>query len=605
MSAFFANLVSLFLMLSQEPGTLGSDNSCQSTPGETIRPVIVFDQGHNNYGGTSEDLVVIHDFLSKQGFRVRRSTEPITKESLDGVDVYHTSNALAPENEVNWALPIPSAFSPEEIRILFDWVQGGGSLLMAIEHMPFGGSYHALAAAFGIETSNGFAVNEKLLSSYSMDIISKAGLLVFRRGTGALISHPVLDGQEPFGQIESLATDVGSAFQLPDRALSLITLDSYALSLEPETSWEFDSATVRKSVAGWSQAGIMMVGQGRVAVLGDNFLISAPAYLEPPHVENEEEAQLGAFNHQFTLNLYQWLTMRLDGQIVFESERDGQTEIYVMDVDGSDQQRLTYTVGAGRRSSLPHWSPDGRKIAFSTGPDRHMEIYVMDRDGSDVRQIWKAESKQSEAWGPQWSPDGRRMVFVSNSGGNYDIYTMDGTGSNVRRLTHGEGSGKDSEDPVWSPDGKWIVFNSNRDGIWEIYVMRSDGSDVRRLTHTPGKSMGAGKPAWSPDGKSILFPSSQGPTATNWYNVVDIYVIDTDGSNLQRLTHTGDNGSPIWSPDGKRIAFSSHRSGDSTHWRDNREIYVMDNREIYVMNANGSNVQRLTYNGVWDSHPQW
>jgi TolB protein len=160
-----------------------------------------------------------------------------------------------------------------------------------------------------------------------------------------------------------------------------------------------------------------------------------------------------------------------------------------------------------------------------------------------------------------------------------------------------EGSGKASEDPVWSPDGKWIVFNSNRDGIWEIYVMRSDGSNVQRLTYTPGKSMGVGKPAWSPDGKSILFPSSQGPNSTNWYNVVDIYVIDVDGSNLQRLTHTGDNGSPIWSPDGKRIAFSSHRSGDLAHWR--------DNREIYVMNVDGSNVQRLTYNGVWDSHPQW
>ena len=105
---------------------------------------------------------------------------------------------------------------------------------------------------------------------------------------------------------------------------------------------------------------------------------------------------------------------RLERQIVFESERNGHTEIYVMDVDGSNQQRLTYTVGDDRRSSLPHWSPDGRKIVFSTGPDRHMEIYVMDRDGSNVRQIWKAGDTQSEAWGPQWSPDGQRIVFVSD-----------------------------------------------------------------------------------------------------------------------------------------------------------------------------------------------
>ncbi len=173
---------------------------------------------------------------------------------------------------------------------------------------------------------------------------------------------------------------------------------------------------------------------------------------------------------------------------------------------------------------------------------------------------------------------------------------MDSAGSKVRRLTLTEGSGKDSEDPVWSPDGDRIVFNSDRDGIWEIYVMRSDGSDLQRLTHAP-RSLSTGMPAWSPDGKSILFASARGPSSANWYDVVDIYVIDADGSNLQRLTHTGDNGSPIWSPDGKRIAFSSHRSGDSTDWR--------DNREIYVMKADGSNVQRLTFNEVWDSHPRW
>jgi TolB protein len=155
----------------------------------------------------------------------------------------------------------------------------------------------------------------------------------------------------------------------------------------------------------------------------------------------------------------------------------------------------------------------------------------------------------------------------------------------------------DSEDPVWSPDGEWIVFNSNRDGIWQLYVMRPDGSDLRRLTYMSGSGMGVGKPSWSPDGKTILFPSSQGPDSTKWYENVDLYIIAADGSNLQRLTHSGDNGTPVWSRDGKRIIFWSQRSGNSKHWR--------DNREIYVMRADGSDVQRLTFNGVWDSHPQW
>ena len=170
---------------------------------------------------------------------------------------------------------------------------------------------------------------------------------------------------------------------------------------------------------------------------------------------------------------------QLGRQIVFESERDGHTEIYVMDADGSNQRRLTYTVGEDSRSSLPHWSPNRRRIAFSSGPNRHMEIYIMDGDGSNVGHVWNAEGTQSEAWGPQWSPDGSRFVFVSNQGGNYDIHVMDADGLNERRLTVTEGSGKYSEDPVWSPDGEWIVFNSNRDGISELYVMRPDGSELR------------------------------------------------------------------------------------------------------------------------------
>jgi Tol biopolymer transport system component len=103
-------------------------------------------------------------------------------------------------------------------------------------------------------------------------------------------------------------------------------------------------------------------------------------------------------------------------QIVFESERDGQTEIYLMDADGCNQRRLTHTVGDDGRSTLPHWSPDRRKIAFSTGPDHRMEIYIMDRDGSNVRRVREAEGIQSEAWGPQWSPNGRNLVYVSNRG---------------------------------------------------------------------------------------------------------------------------------------------------------------------------------------------
>ncbi len=282
-----------------------------SEPGQTITnqkasPVILFDRGHNNYLYNESDQI-FDQFLLRHGFIVRYHRARINEGTLEGVDVFHTSNALAPENVDNWSRPTPSAFTPDEIKVLVDWVRNGGSLLLAIEHMPFGGSYDELATALGIEVSNGFAVNGSLLHDNSPENVSAAGSLLFLRNNESIADHPVINGQVPYGRIEHLATNAGSAFRLPVKSTSLITLGSDVISLEPEESWVFTDDTPRPSVAGWSQAGIMEIGDGRVAVLGDNYLTSAPEYLEAPFIEDENEARRGAHNHQFSLNLYRWL----------------------------------------------------------------------------------------------------------------------------------------------------------------------------------------------------------------------------------------------------------------------------------------------------------
>jgi len=149
------------------------------------------------------------------------------------------------------------------------------------------------------------------------------------------------------------------------------------------------------------------------------------------------------------------------------------------------------------------------------------------------------------------------------------------------------------QDPAQSDLRQWkIAFDSFRSGTQEIYVMDPDGANQQRLTRTPGKGEGSWRPCWSPDGTRIAFDSNR---EGNW----EIYVMDVEGSNVQRLTHTPgkESGNPAWSPDGKKIAFGSTRDGKSKNWKDNREIYVMD--------AHGSNVQRLTFNQAWDAHPYW
>ncbi len=271
-----------------------------------------------------------------------------------------------------------------------------------------------------------------------------------------------------------------------------------------------------------------------------------------------------------------------EARILFDSDRDGNPGIYVMDPDGSNPQRLTDGNGSAEG---PAWSPDRKKIAFSSVREGHQEIFIMDADGSNPQQLTRTVDKDSG--NPNWSPDGKRIAFESNRDRNfpnrdgdrevYDIYAMDADGSNVQRLTHTEGFGV-SENPDWSLDGTRIGFDRNG----EIYVMDPDGRNLQRLTPTAAKSS---HPMWSPDGKRITFMSRRDGN-------MEIYVMDADGANVRKLSNTpvGRSLGPDWSPDGKKIVFGSERDG---------------NMEIYVMNADGSDLRNLTLNGARDAHPAW
>ena len=279
-------------------------------------------------------------------------------------------------------------------------------------------------------------------------------------------------------------------------------------------------------------------------------------------------------------------------KIVFESEREGNSDIYVIDPDGSSLQRLTHTLGEKVRHWEAQWSPDRSKILFAS--NRHggtFELYVMNADGSDIRRLTETPGEGRSSWSGDWSPDGKQIVFNSNRDGvaeggrGYDIYVMAADGSDVRRLTREEGF---EGTPAWSPDGKQIAFGFGPPGYPQIYVMDSDGGNVRRLTHADG--LAAARPAWSPDGKKIAFMSTPHASVERdeWR---DIYVMNADGSNVERLTNSpGNHFHPVWSPDGKKIAFASNRDGQ---------------HGIFVMDADGSNVKRLTSSSKWEGHTDW
>ena len=147
-----------------------------------------------------------------------------------------------------------------------------------------------------------------------------------------------------------------------------------------------------------------------------------------------------------------------NGTIAFTSNRDGNTEIYVMESDGSGQTRRTNNSLISDREAA--WSPDGSKIAFYSDRDVSGDIWVMNADGSNKRQVTK-NGKANFA--PYFFPDGKRIIFASNmddpKGRNFDIYKINVDGSGLERITD-----NDTFDgfPMFSPDGKKLVFASNR-----------------------------------------------------------------------------------------------------------------------------------------------
>jgi Tol biopolymer transport system component len=233
----------------------------------------------------------------------------------------------------------------------------------------------------------------------------------------------------------------------------------------------------------------------------------------------------------------------------------------------------------------------GQLIAFAS--DRgtsFFNIYLMKSNGDKVTQL--TFGNPPEYYGrPDWSPDGKKMTLTTvleADGLKPEIYTMNADGSNKKNLS----TPGFSEASRWSPDGTKIAFGMWYQNTYQTYVMNTDGSNLERVTNDP---LGAHEVTWAPDSRRVAYTS--GWTDYTIPVISQIHVINLDGTGDRVITNEpGGASAPAWAPRGDVILFVSNRHASPPD-------YV--NTEIYRMNADGSGLKRLTNNTYTDLQPRW
>lgn len=324
-------------------------------------------------------------------------------------------------------------------------------------------------------------------------------------------------------------------------------------------------------------------------------------------------------------------------KILFQSDCNGNSELYLMDLDGSDPVDLTAGPGTAWDGVI---TSDGRQVIFyfCTAPGA-CDLVRMNIDGTnrkvlvsgaypdlrppvltagDSRVVFRmATNSQAQpdivslkldgtglvdltpsgwaASGPILHPGTSRIGFCCNITGNYEIYEVDAAGGMPVNLTQ---NAADDYGPIYSLDGSKIAFTSDRDGPGDLYIMNADGTNPIRLTNESGVLAGI---AFSPDGSQILYqgpvpgadnsPADPGNYDEVTTDVSMLNVANVDGTGHTELAITNDFMSEqSWSPDGQIITFM-HRDGTS--------------RDIFTVKVDGTGLTNLTNSGVEVYDPVW
>ncbi len=265
----------------------------------------------------------------------------------------------------------------------------------------------------------------------------------------------------------------------------------------------------------------------------------------------------------------------------------------------SNIRQLTFAEMGFEKAGEAYFSPDEESIIFQAVPvgKQHYQMYVMDLREGTPRLVSTGDGACTCGF---FRPDGEKILFASSHenrvpekesdpSGEYkwdltpfmNIYEANPDGTELTKLTHGPAYHAECS---YSPDASEILYASNETGNMQLFIMNADGSDVRQITFAEGCYNGG--PFFSPDGTRVIFRADREEA-----HYLQIYMIDTDGTNEVKLTNNGAvNWAPYWHPNGEVIAYTTSLHGHHRY-------------EIYLMNINTCVQCRLTDCPTFDGLP--
>jgi len=274
-------------------------------------------------------------------------------------------------------------------------------------------------------------------------------------------------------------------------------------------------------------------------------------------------------------------------RVVFDSEKHGVFEVYVLDLISGDVAQLTTYQALRAASRFPDFAPDGQTIVFVSESEQQTgQLFLIGANGEGLRQLTTDEAKYEN---PAWSPSGDWIAFEMAQKRDWGLYLIRPDGSDLHRIGP---NGVNLFHPSWSPDQSRIAVVTGNEEAWVAGVLDLSSGVVEQLTE-PGLDVGSVK--WSPDGSKLALDAVSDSN-------LDLYLLDLETKALQRLTkNAAIDARPDWSPDGAQLVFHSTRDqGGSSVGQEQ-----WDEFELYIFDLGSGSIERFTHNSWFDAHPDW